>query len=90
MKDRASLALSLGKNLRTLGKVLNSFNIPSSNEDPFSFFFFFMNSPMTDLDCPRFCIEKDPTLFIFITSGIEGKTRTASNLSLSGAKASTT
>jgi hypothetical protein len=90
MKDLASLALSEGKNFKTFGKVRRSLSIPSSKEDPFSFFFFFMNSPMTDFDCPRLAIVKDPTLFNLITSGIEGKIRTASSLSLSGVKTSTT
>mmetsp|Transcript_16525 Transcript_16525/g.36615 ORF Transcript_16525/g.36615 Transcript_16525/m.36615 type:complete len:221 (-) Transcript_16525:435-1097(-) len=90
MKERASLALSEGRNLSTLGSVRSSLSMPSSNEEPSSFFFFFMKSPMTDLDWPRFCIENEPTLFRRITSGMEGKMSTASRRSLLGASTSTT
>jgi hypothetical protein len=90
MKERASFALSDGRYLRTFGNVLNSLSIPSSKEDPFSFFFFFMKSPITDFDCPRLAIVKVPTLLSLITSGIEGKIRTASSLSRLGARTSTT
>ena len=79
MNVLASPALSLGKNLRTFGNVLSNFNIPSSNELPSSCFFFFIKSATTDLLCPKFFIVNDPTLFIRITSGMLGKTRTASS-----------
>jgi hypothetical protein len=36
MNDRASLALSLGRNLSTLGRVRRSFNMPSSKDEPSS------------------------------------------------------
>jgi hypothetical protein len=37
---------------------------------------------MTDLDCPKLAMVNDPTLLRRITSGIEGKIKTASNRSL--------
>ena len=90
MKVRASAALSDGKNLRTFGKVRSNFNMPSSKELPSSCFFFFMKSATTDLDCPRFFMVKDPTLFSLITSGMDGNTNTASRLSRAGWTTSTT
>lgn len=90
MKVRASAALSEGKNLRTLGRVRNNLSIPSSKDDPSSCFFFFMKSATTDLDCPRFFMVKDPTLFSLMTSGMEGKIKQASRLSRTGATTSTT
>lgn len=79
MNVLASAALSLGRNFNTFGRVLSNFNIPSSNELPSSCFFFFMKSAMTLLLCPRFFIVNDPTLFSLMTSGMLGKTSTASS-----------
>mmetsp|Transcript_24828 Transcript_24828/g.80282 ORF Transcript_24828/g.80282 Transcript_24828/m.80282 type:complete len:227 (+) Transcript_24828:458-1138(+) len=88
--DLASLALSPGKYFRTLGNVLKSFNMASSNEPWSSDFFCFMKSPITDLDCPKDAMVKDPSLFKRITSGIDGNTTMASIRSLSAATASAT
>lgn len=90
MNERASWALSEGRYLRTLGSVRRSFSIEPSNDAPLSCLFFFMNSPMTDLLWPIWAMVKVPTLLRRITSGIEGKMRTASSFSLRGATTSTT
>lgn len=78
------------KLLVTFGSVRRSFNMPSSNDEPSSFFFFFMNSPRTDLDWPKLVIENEPTLFILMTSGMDGKIKTASRRSRWGDTTSTT
>mmetsp|Transcript_54202 Transcript_54202/g.128744 ORF Transcript_54202/g.128744 Transcript_54202/m.128744 type:complete len:325 (-) Transcript_54202:63-1037(-) len=90
MKLRASCALSDGRYLRTLGRVRRSLSMEPSKDAPFSCFFFFMNSPITDCDCPSCAIVNEPTLLRRITSGMEGKMSTASSLSRSGVTTSTT
>merc|ERR1719409_343371 len=90
MKDFASLALSPGKYLSTFGSVRSSFNIASSNEEPSSAFFFFMNSETTDLDCPSEAMVNPPTLLRRMTSGMDGKMRTASKRSRSASTTSFT
>mmetsp|Transcript_38127 Transcript_38127/g.78205 ORF Transcript_38127/g.78205 Transcript_38127/m.78205 type:complete len:223 (+) Transcript_38127:3381-4049(+) len=90
MKERASLALSDGRYLSTLGSVRRSLSMEPSKEAPFSWRFFFMNSPITDCDCPICAMVKLPTLFKRITSGIEGKINTASSFDRSGSTTSTT
>mmetsp|Transcript_24794 Transcript_24794/g.37897 ORF Transcript_24794/g.37897 Transcript_24794/m.37897 type:complete len:237 (+) Transcript_24794:3521-4231(+) len=90
MKVRASAALSLGKNFNTLGRVRRSLSIPSSKEDPSSCFFFFIKSATTLLLCPKFFMVNFPTLFNLMTSGMEGKIKTASSSSLLGATTSVT
>ena len=72
-----------GRYLRTFGKVLSNLSMASSKDDPSSAFFFFMNSETTLLDCPREAIVKPPTLLRRMTSGIDGKMRTASRRSRS-------
>mmetsp|Transcript_14046 Transcript_14046/g.52678 ORF Transcript_14046/g.52678 Transcript_14046/m.52678 type:complete len:205 (-) Transcript_14046:393-1007(-) len=84
MNVRASLALSLGKYFSTFGSVRSSFSMPSSKEAWLSLRFFFMKSEMTLLDWPRLFIVNCPTLLSRMTSGMEGKTSTASRLSRSG------
>jgi len=90
MKLLASAALSLGRNLSTFGSVLSSLSMPSSKLLPSSFFFFFMKSPMTDCDCPRFFIVKLPILLSRITSGMDGNTSTASRRARSGSTTEST
>mmetsp|Transcript_36665 Transcript_36665/g.109031 ORF Transcript_36665/g.109031 Transcript_36665/m.109031 type:complete len:221 (-) Transcript_36665:485-1147(-) len=89
MKERASLALSPGRNLSTLGSVRTSFSMPSWNEVPLGLFFF-MKSSITFLDWPIDAIVKEPILLRRITAGIDGKTQTASIVSRYGSTASTT
>mmetsp|Transcript_3193 Transcript_3193/g.5540 ORF Transcript_3193/g.5540 Transcript_3193/m.5540 type:complete len:200 (+) Transcript_3193:3611-4210(+) len=90
MNERASCALSDGKYLRTFGRVLNIFNMPSSKDAPDSFFFFFMKLAIALLDCPSWAMENDPSLLSLMTSGMDGKTTQASSLSRSGSTAATT
>merc|ERR1719456_937684 len=90
MKLLASLALSPGRYLSTLGSVLSNLSMASSNEEPSSAFFFFMNSETTDLDCPKDAMVNPPTLLRRMTSGMDGKMRTASNLSRSASTTSFT
>mmetsp|Transcript_39754 Transcript_39754/g.44394 ORF Transcript_39754/g.44394 Transcript_39754/m.44394 type:complete len:242 (-) Transcript_39754:304-1029(-) len=91
MNVRASAALSLGRNFNTFGRVRNSLSMPSSKLEPSSCFFFFIKSATTDLDCPRFFMVKEPTLFNRMTSGMDGKMRHASRFfSRAGATTSTT
>ena len=40
---------------------------------------FFMNCAIGDLEAPSWAMLKVPSLFIFITAGMEGKTRQASS-----------
>jgi len=89
MKERASAALSPGRYLSTLGSVRTSLSMPSWKEVPLGLFFF-MKSEMTDLDWPIEAIVNEPILFSFITSGIDGKTQTASRRSRSGSTTATT
>mmetsp|Transcript_5023 Transcript_5023/g.18749 ORF Transcript_5023/g.18749 Transcript_5023/m.18749 type:complete len:230 (+) Transcript_5023:3463-4152(+) len=88
MKFRASAALSEGRYFSTLGSVLTSLSMPSSN--PPDSFFFFMKDAMADLLCPSCAMENVPSLFRRITAGMEGKMRHASRLSRSGVTISTT
>mmetsp|Transcript_24874 Transcript_24874/g.51405 ORF Transcript_24874/g.51405 Transcript_24874/m.51405 type:complete len:214 (+) Transcript_24874:168-809(+) len=90
MNDLASLALSPGRYLSTFGSVRRSLSMPSSNDEPSCAFFCFMKSATIDLDWPRLAMVNEPTLFMRITSGIEGKITTASIWSRSGSTASTT
>jgi hypothetical protein len=83
MKDLASLALSPGRYLSTLGSVLSNLSMASSKDEPSSAFFFFMNSLTTDLDCPNEAMVNPPTLLRRMTSGMDGKMRTASRRSRS-------
>mmetsp|Transcript_14829 Transcript_14829/g.37004 ORF Transcript_14829/g.37004 Transcript_14829/m.37004 type:complete len:208 (-) Transcript_14829:391-1014(-) len=82
-KLRASCALSEGRNLSTLGSVRTSFSRPSSK---LSLFLRadLMKSPMMDLDWPSCAMEKVPSLFSFMTAGMEGKMRQASSFSRMG------
>merc|ERR1719409_1689512 len=90
MKLFASLALSPGRYLSTFGSVRSSLSMASSKDDPSSAFFFFMNSLTTDFDWPKDAVVNPPTLLRRMTSGIDGKMRTASNLSRSASTTSFT
>jgi hypothetical protein len=73
---------------RTFGSVRTSCSRPSSKLSLLARAFF-MNSPITDLDCPSCDMLKLPSLLSFITAGIDGKIMHASRLSRTGATAST-
>jgi hypothetical protein len=90
MKERASCAFSTGRYFRTVGKVLSSFNIASWKPAPPASLRFFMKLAMALLLWPSWAIEKVPSLFSRITSGMEGNTTAALSRSRCGATASTT
>lgn len=77
-----------GRYLSTVGSVRTSFSMLSSKLS-LDFRMFFMKAAIGDFDCPNCAMLKVPSLFIFMTAGIEGKTRQASRVSLSGFTTST-
>lgn len=50
---------------------------------------FFMNAAIGDLDSPSWAMLKVPSLFIFMTAGMEGNTKHASSFSRRGFTTST-
>ena len=81
MKERASCAFSTGRYLRTVGRVLSSFNIASWKPAPPASLRFFMKLAMALLLWPSWAIEKVPSLLSRMTSGMEGNTTAALSLS---------
>mmetsp|Transcript_22440 Transcript_22440/g.45045 ORF Transcript_22440/g.45045 Transcript_22440/m.45045 type:complete len:226 (+) Transcript_22440:3844-4521(+) len=102
-KDRPSCAIPAGRNLRTVGRVRSSLRRFSSKVAGLALLaalknsltledFFSTGLPSAALSppTPRPAKLNSPSLLSFMTSGMEGKQRTASRLSRAGFTASTT